>query len=107
MSLIGGKEITHPGRFVPATLFPLPRLCAIHVDAFVENAYHLQPMNKHISSDRAAGVPGQPSGRQTADKRCRLTSTELLGTAREIIIEHAGSEYRLRITSNDKLILTK
>jgi len=36
-----------------------------------------------------------------------MKSSELLGTAREIIIEHGGSEYRLRVTSNDKLILTK
>jgi len=37
----------------------------------------------------------------------RITSVELLGSAREIVIEHGGDEYRLRITSNDKLILTK
>ncbi|HYE37404.1 hemin uptake protein HemP [Methylocaldum sp.] len=37
----------------------------------------------------------------------RVTSVELLGSAREIVIEHGGDEYRLRITSNDKLILTK
>lgn len=30
-----------------------------------------------------------------------------MGSAREIVIEHGGDEYRLRITSNDKLILTK
>ncbi|WP_119627887.1 hemin uptake protein HemP [Methylocaldum marinum] len=39
--------------------------------------------------------------------RRRVTSVELLGSAREIVIEHGGDEYRLRITSNDKLILTK
>nr|WP_077729159.1 hemin uptake protein HemP [Methylocaldum sp. 14B] len=37
----------------------------------------------------------------------RVTSTELLGSGREIVIEHGGDEYRLRLTSNDKLILTK
>lgn len=36
-----------------------------------------------------------------------ITTEELLGTLREIIILHAGEEYRLRITSNGKLILTK
>lgn len=36
-----------------------------------------------------------------------ITSTELLGENQEIIILHAGEEYRLRITSNSKLILTK
>jgi len=36
-----------------------------------------------------------------------VTSQELLGGGRELIIVHAGEEYRLRITSNEKLILTK
>lgn len=36
-----------------------------------------------------------------------ITSAELFGNLREIIIFHAGEEYRLRITSNGKLILTK
>jgi hemin uptake protein HemP len=37
----------------------------------------------------------------------RLKSVELFDVSREIIIEHHGKEYRLRVTSNDKLILTK
>lgn len=37
----------------------------------------------------------------------RIDSRELLGERREIIIEHAGEEYRLRLTSQGKLILTK
>jgi hemin uptake protein HemP len=32
---------------------------------------------------------------------------ELFGGGREVIILHAGERYRLRITANDKLILTK
>lgn len=39
--------------------------------------------------------------------RPRLHSTELFGKAREIVIEHAGEEYRLRLTRQGKLILTK
>jgi hemin uptake protein HemP len=31
----------------------------------------------------------------------------LLGRGRELVIEHAGQEYHLRLTRNDKLILTK
>jgi hemin uptake protein HemP len=35
-------------------------------------------------------------------------SAELLfGGAKEIVIRHQGDDYRLRITRNDKLILTK
>jgi len=36
-----------------------------------------------------------------------ITSSELFDEHQEIIILHAGEEYRLRITSNNKLILTK
>ena len=36
-----------------------------------------------------------------------ITSAELFGTLYEILIMHAGKQYRLRITSNNKLILTK
>lgn len=36
-----------------------------------------------------------------------ITSTELFGDRQEIIILHAGNEYHLRITSNNKLIMTK
>ena len=32
---------------------------------------------------------------------------DLLGGGREVIILHAGERYRLRVTANDKLILTK
>lgn len=39
--------------------------------------------------------------------RPRLRSAELFGTGREVVIEHAGQEYRLRLTRQDKLILTK
>ena len=36
----------------------------------------------------------------------RLRSTELFEGTDQLIIEHAGREYRLRVTSNGKLILT-
>ena len=35
-----------------------------------------------------------------------LTSQALLGGKREVVIVHAGREYRLRLTQNGKLILT-
>ena len=62
----------------------------------------------------AMGVPEQeplstlPSADDSlAPPLRRLALTVLLGEDREIIIEHRGQDYRLRITSNDKLILTK
>jgi hemin uptake protein HemP len=37
----------------------------------------------------------------------RVSSRALLGRSRELEIEHAGALYRLRLTSLNKLILTK
>jgi len=37
----------------------------------------------------------------------RIDSRRLLAGGRELVIDHAGQEYRLRLTRNDKLILTK
>ncbi len=48
----------------------------------------------------AAPVPGMRAVAR------RINSRELLAGEQEIIIVHAGREYRLRVTSNGKLILT-
>jgi hemin uptake protein HemP len=50
-------------------------------------------------------TPIQPaSGSATTPFRVR--SEALLGERRELVIVHNGREYRLRLTQNDKLILT-
>lgn len=36
-----------------------------------------------------------------------ITSESLFAGARELVIAHAGGEYRLRLTNQGKLILTK
>jgi len=36
----------------------------------------------------------------------RVTSEQLLGPKKELVIVHNGREYRLRLTQNGKLILT-
>ncbi len=43
----------------------------------------------------------------TAGRPRRLKVSELLDGEREAILEHGGQDYRLRITANGKLILTK
>jgi hemin uptake protein HemP len=48
---------------------------------------------------------GRAHGRRT--ELPSITSASLFKAARELIIEHAGECYRLRITKNGKLILTK
>lgn len=37
----------------------------------------------------------------------RVDSLRLLAGGRELVIQHGAEEYRLRLTRNDKLILTK
>lgn len=55
--------------------------------------------------------PGGPAVARTEgwnnSARRTLTSRELFGSDQELLILHLGEEYRLRITSNKKLILTK
>jgi hemin uptake protein HemP len=49
----------------------------------------------------------QTRGEQTPLPLRRVSAIDLLQGRREIIIEHQGQEYRLRVTAADKLILTK
>ncbi len=44
---------------------------------------------------------------QTQSRKSRIESSQLMQGNRELLIAHAGEEYRLRLTRNDKLILTK
>ena len=50
--------------------------------------------------------PEPAASRSGADSPPRIESATLFGRARELVILHAGREYRLRVTQNGKLILT-
>jgi hemin uptake protein HemP len=54
-----------------------------------------------------ARADGDPLPHQAERSIRRWKISELLGDAREAIVEHAGQDYRLRLTANNKLILTK
>ena len=55
----------------------------------------------------AAGAASRPSAHAAeAAAPVRTTSENLLAGRPELIIVHAGREYRLRLTQNGKLILT-
>jgi len=56
--------------------------------------FHLLSLKK--SADAAPEAPAR-----------RVSSQTLLAGGRELVIQHQGNEYRLRLTRNDKLILTK
>ena len=46
-----------------------------------------------------------PAQAQSPEQR-KVSSATLLGPRRELVIVHNGREYLLRLTQNDKLILT-
>ena len=55
--------------------------------------------------------PRDPTAAQIAHsapmRPVRVRVSEILSGGREAILEHNGEDYRLRITANGKLILTK
>jgi len=55
---------------------------------------------------RSAAVPGVPS-RAVPIVADRMNSRDLFLGTREIIIAHGEDAYRLRLTAQNKLILTK
>ena len=58
-----------------------------------------------MSTPRQLTRTPPPSVEPAASRR--VASEALLDGQRELVIQHQGSEYRLRLTRNDKLILTK
>lgn len=56
--------------------------------------------DKAIATDSQRSDTGKPSGVK------HVKSETLMGERKELVIEHAGREYILRITQNGKLILT-
>jgi hemin uptake protein HemP len=65
---------------------------------------------KTSTSPARPGYDGDPSDLDRPVVRQgvgRVRSEKLLGTLRELEIEHGAELYRLRVTSTGKLILTK
>lgn len=62
-------------------------------------------MSRDDPAEAKLTPPNPHAGSQ--GKLRRLKVSELLGGEREAILEHGGQDYRLRITANGKLILTK
>lgn len=73
------------------------------VDYVNENGYrldmNLQPSTKPEQLCRVVGTT-RPV------RQPKISSQALLGSGGDLIIEHGGREYRLRLTQNGKLILT-
>ena len=53
-------------------------------------------------------MPGKPVKRPISNPQPkRIAVSDLMAGRREAVLLHDGDEYRLRLTSNGKLILTK
>ena len=55
----------------------------------------------------ARELPAEPRETVHSTAQRSYSFEQLAGEFKEIYIEHAGAQYRLRLTRNDKLILTK
>jgi hemin uptake protein HemP len=64
-----------------------------------------------LTKEDAPGFPGEHGSQAKPASQGRIirrvTTEDLLQGGNELIIAHRGDEYRLRITSNGKLILNK
>ena len=59
-------------------------------------------------ADRAADPgTGPPAARPGGRKAPAISSSTLLAGGREVLIRHGEETYRLKLTSSNKLILTK
>lgn len=67
----------------------------------------MSPRSSHDETRKGANAGSGTAERAAGgDRLPRVRSRELLRDGEQLIIEHAGREYRLRVTSNGKLILT-
>lgn len=60
------------------------------------------PRNTPADTRKESGTPDS-----SLDQPLEIDTQDLLGAQREATLIHAGERYRLRVTSNNKLILTK
>lgn len=60
-----------------------------------------------MTSERPGGAKSDAAGPSRGEAPIRIELADLLGGRREAIIVHNGADYRLRVTANGKLILTK
>ncbi len=60
-----------------------------------------------MTEEKAISAPAGKRSVPSHQPVRRIAISELLAGGREAILLHDGTEYRLRLTSNGKLILTK
>lgn len=65
------------------------------------------PNSLHLAPSQALARPAAPGQPHPEERPARWDSDVLFKGQQELIIEHHGQPYRLRITALGKLILTK
>ena len=63
--------------------------------------------NAKAHAANSSPVSASPASRSVSVSGSRIDSRELFAAEREIIIAHGDETYRLRLTSQNKLIVTK
>ena len=61
----------------------------------------------NTENDQRSPAPSAATAHAKPQRPVRVIVSELLAGGREAILVHGGQDYRLRITANGKLILTK
>jgi hemin uptake protein HemP len=61
----------------------------------------------NTENDQRSPAPSVATAHAEPQRPVRVIVSELLAGGREAILVHDGQDYRLRITANGKLILTK
>ena len=74
------------------------------IDSTNENHYHFLMVTPESQKNRVPA--GEAASQKEAPANLRIKSEELLQGRGELVIDHQGREYRLRVTQNGKLILT-
>lgn len=69
----------------------------------------MMPATPHDDATPASrdATSRSPAGRSVTVNGNRIDSRELFSSERELIISHNEGDYRLRLTAQNKLILTK
>lgn len=77
------------------------------IDALISVVRFISPMDKRSRPPHHRETITQQSEHGEAHAPLEIDARELLGSRQEATIIHLGERYRLRITANNKLILTK
>lgn len=70
------------------------------------NHYH-RSMHADMPKAEQSSASPEANGQTRTAAPSPIRSRELFGAGRQLLIEHSGHVYLLRITQNNKLILTK